>query len=555
MKIKGSNIILECLKEQGVDTVFGYPGGQIIPLYDALYDYRDEIHHYLTSHEQGATHAADGYARSTGKVGVAFATSGPGATNTVTGIATAFMDSIPMVIITGQVPRSLIGRDSFQEVDIYGITLPVTKHNFFVNDIADLAQTVRDAFQIAMSGRQGPVLIDVPKDIFNELYEYEKQPAVKKIPVKDRYTDDDIKEIAKMISNAKRPLVYAGGGVTSAGASSQLAAFIEKAQIPVVSTLMNLGCISAKSPLELGMVGMHGHREANLAVHDSDLILTIGARFSDRVTGDTSRFAPNADIVQIDVDMSEIDKNVIVQKSILGEMPNILEKLTASIEPLNHDSWLAELEAYKRPEEIAEDAFVPQNVLKTVHDVMGDDTIVVTDVGQHQMWVAQEWPFTQPRKFITSGGLGTMGFGLGAAIGASIANPGTRVVHVTGDGSFRMNLNELATASANKLPIVSILMKNNVLGMVRQWQKLFFERRYSATTLPDVIDYEMLARSFGLNGKKVDTIPDLRAAIEEAKNSDKATLIICEIDSSQDVFPMVPPGNAMSDQVFNAEDL
>ncbi len=300
---------------------------------------------------------------------------------------------------------------------------------------------------------------------------------------------------------------------------------------------------------------MHGHREANLAVHDSDLILTIGARFSDRVTGDTSRFAPNADIVQIDVDMSEIDKNVIVQKSILGEMPNILEKLTASIEPLNHDSWLAELEAYKRPEEIAEDAFVPQNVLKTVHDVMGDDTIVVTDVGQHQMWVAQEWPFTQPRKFITSGGLGTMGFGLGAAIGASIANPGTRVVHVTGDGSFRMNLNELATASANKLPIVSILMKNNVLGMVRQWQKLFFERRYSATTLPDVIDYEMLARSFGLNGKKVDTIPDLRAAIEEAKNSDKATLIICEIDSSQDVFPMVPPGNAMSDQVFNAEDL
>lgn len=555
MKIKGSNIILECLKEQGVDTVFGYPGGQIIPLYDALYDYRDDIHHYLTSHEQGATHAADGYARSTGKVGVAFATSGPGATNTVTGIATAFMDSIPMVVITGQVPRSLIGRDSFQEVDIYGITLPVTKHNFFVSDIADLAKTVRDAFQIAMSGRQGPVLIDVPKDIFNELYEYEKQPAVEKIPVKDKYTDDDIKEVAKLISNAKRPLIYAGGGVTSANAAMQFRAFAEKAQIPVVSTLMNLGCISAKSPLSLGMVGMHGHKEANLAVHDSDLIITIGARFSDRVTGDTKSFAPNAFIVQIDVDMSEIDKNVIVQKSILGEMPAILEKLTDSIEPMNHDSWLAELEAYKRPENIPKDAFVPQNVLKIVHEEMGDDTIVVTDVGQHQMWVAQEWPFTQPRKLITSGGLGTMGFGLGAAIGSSIGNPGKRVVHITGDGSFRMNLNELATASANNLPIISILMKNNVLGMVRQWQKLFFEKRYSATTLPDVIDYEKLAESFGLNGKKVNTLADLKNAIKNAKASDKATLIICEIDSAEDVFPMVPPGNAMSDQVFNAEDI
>ncbi len=555
MKIKGSNIILECLKEQGVDTVFGYPGGQIIPLYDALYDYRDDIHHYLTSHEQGATHAADGYARSTGKVGVAFATSGPGATNTVTGIATAFMDSIPMVVITGQVPRSLIGRDSFQEVDIYGITLPVTKHNFFVSDIADLAKTVRDAFQIAMSGRQGPVLIDVPKDIFNELYEYEKQPAVEKIPVKDKYTDDDIKEVAKLISNAKRPLIYAGGGVTSANAAMQFRAFAEKAQIPVVSTLMNLGCISAKSPLSLGMVGMHGHKEANLAVHDSDLIITIGARFSDRVTGDTKSFAPNAFIVQIDVDMSEIDKNVIVQKSILGEMPAILEKLTDSIEPMNHDSWLAELEAYKRPENIPKDAFVPQNVLKIVHEEMGDDTIVVTDVGQHQMWVAQEWPFTQPRRLITSGGLGTMGFGLGAAIGSSIGNPGKRVVHITGDGSFRMNLNELATASANNLPIISILMKNNVLGMVRQWQKLFFEKRYSATTLPDVIDYEKLAESFGLNGKKVNTLEDLKNAIKNAKASDKATLIICEIDSAEDVFPMVPPGNAMSDQVFNAEDI
>lgn len=555
MKIKGSNIILECLKEQGVDTVFGYPGGQIIPLYDALYDYRDDIHHYLTSHEQGATHAADGYARSTGKVGVAFATSGPGATNTVTGIATAFMDSIPMVVITGQVPRSLIGRDSFQEVDIYGITLPVTKHNFFVSDIADLAKTVRDAFQIAMSGRQGPVLIDVPKDIFNELYEYEKQPAVEKIPVKDKYTDDDIKEVAKLISNAKRPLIYAGGGVTSANAAMQFRVFAEKAQIPVVSTLMNLGCISAKSPLSLGMVGMHGHKEANLAVHDSDLIITIGARFSDRVTGDTKSFAPNAFIVQIDVDMSEIDKNVIVQKSILGEMPAILEKLTDSIEPMNHDSWLAELEAYKRPENIQKDAFVPQNVLKIVHEEMGDDTIVVTDVGQHQMWVAQEWPFTQPRKLITSGGLGTMGFGLGAAIGSSIGNPGKRVVHITGDGSFRMNLNELATASANNLPIISILMKNNVLGMVRQWQKLFFEKRYSATTLPDVIDYEKLAESFGLNGKKVNTLADLKNAIKNAKASDKATLIICEIDSAEDVFPMVPPGNAMSDQVFNAEDI
>lgn len=555
MKIKGSNIILECLKEQGVDTVFGYPGGQIMPLYDALYDYSDDIHHVLTSHEQGATHAADGYARSTGKVGVAFATSGPGATNTVTGIATAFMDSVPLVVITGQVPLALIGRDSFQEVDIYGITLPITKHNFFVKDISELADDIRAAFRIARSGRPGPVLVDVPKDIMGQLYEYEALPPAEKDIIEKKYSDEDLEHLADLINRAQRPLIYAGGGVITAEASSQLTELAERADIPVVSTLMNLGAISRKHPLSLGMVGMHGQKEANQAVYHSDLLITVGARFSDRVTGDVSHFAPNAVIAQIDIDESEIDKNVVVDFSLIGDMKEILGKLIGKTEEKKNPAWLAEIDSFRTPKNIAEDAFVPQNIFKMIQKVLGDDVIVATDVGQHQMWTAQEWPFTEPRTNITSGGLGTMGFGLGAAIGAQMGNPDARVIHISGDGSFRMNCNEMATVAANKLPIITILFKNNVLGMVRQWQKLFFEKRYSATTLPDVIDYVKLAEAFGLGGYHVDSLDKLEAALKEAADSGKGNLIVCDIDTGEDVFPIVPPGNAMNDQVLSAEDL
>ena len=555
MKIKGSKIIMECLKEQGVDTIFGYPGGQIMPLYDALYDYRDEIKHVLTSHEQGATHAADGYARSTGKVGVAFATSGPGATNTVTGIATAFMDSIPMVVITGQVPVSLIGKDSFQEVDIAGVTIPVTKHNFFVGKIENLADCIRDAFRIAMSGRQGPVLVDVPKDIMTQLYDYEPQPAQKPDKVKNLYDDSDIKSLAAKINAAKHPLIYAGGGVIMSGASQMMVELAEKADIPVVSTLMNLGAIPRDHRLSLGMVGMHGQKEANLSVYNSDLLIALGARFSDRVTGDTQRFAKGADIVHIDIDNSEIDKNVTSDEHLVGSMTDILDALLPLVKKAEHKDWLEMIDGFRSKHEVDPEAFVPENIFAAIEEVLGDDLIVATDVGQHQMWTAQFWPYKEPRRNITSGGLGTMGFGLGAAIGAKIGNPDKRVIHITGDGSFRMNCNELATVSAQKLPIITILFKNNVLGMVRQWQKLFFDQRYSATTLPDVIDYVKLAEAYGLTGYRVDSIDALKDALRKAAASDHGNVITCDIDSNRDVFPIVPPGNAMHDQVLSAEDV
>lgn len=555
MKISGSKIIMECLREQGVDTIFGYPGGQIMPLYNALYDYHDEITHVLTAHEQGATHAADGYARSTGKVGVAFATSGPGATNTVTGIATAFMDSVPMVVITGQVPRALIGRDSFQEVDIAGITIPVTKHNYFVSDIADLADTVREAFSVARSGRQGPVLIDVPKDILVELYDYEPKIIDMESDIDNLYDINDIKCLANKINTAKRPLIYAGGGVISAEASDKLVKLAEKANIPVVSTLMNLGAIPRTHELSLGLVGMHGQKEANLAVNKSDLLIAVGARFSDRVTGNVESFAKNAEIVQIDIDNSEIDKNVTVNHNIVGEINAILTAVLELIKDNSHAEWLKEISDFRIDKFKDETAFIPENILSVIQETIGDDVIVTTDVGQHQMWTAQFWKFTEPRTFITSGGLGTMGFGLGAAIGAQMAKPESRVVHITGDGSFRMNCNEMATVSANKLPIISILFKNNVLGMVRQWQKLFFDKRYSATTLPDVVDYEKLAEAYGLKGYSVNTLEGLRQALRVAIESKSGNLIVCDINSDDDVFPIVPPGNAISDQVMSTDEL
>lgn len=555
MKISGSKIIMECLREQGVDTIFGYPGGQIMPLYNALYDYHDEITHVLTAHEQGATHAADGYARSTGKVGVAFATSGPGATNTVTGIATAFMDSVSMVVITGQVPRALIGRDSFQEVDIAGITIPVTKHNYFVSDIVDLADTVREAFSVARSGRQGPVLIDVPKDILVELYDYEPKIIDMESDIDNLYDINDIKCLANKINTAKRPLIYAGGGVISAEASDKLVKLAEKANIPVVSTLMNLGAIPRTHELSLGLVGMHGQKEANLAVNKSDLLIAVGARFSDRVTGNVESFAKNAEIVQIDIDNSEIDKNVTVNHNIVGEINAILTAVLELIKDNSHEEWLKEISDFRIDKFKDETAFIPENILSVIQETIGDDVIVTTDVGQHQMWTAQFWKFTEPRTFITSGGLGTMGFGLGAAIGAQMAKPESRVVHITGDGSFRMNCNEMATVSANKLPIISILFKNNVLGMVRQWQKLFFDKRYSATTLPDVVDYEKLAEAYGLKGYSVNTLEGLRQALRAAIESKSGNLIVCDINSDDDVFPIVPPGNAISDQVMSTDEL
>ncbi|MEW9123891.1 MAG: biosynthetic-type acetolactate synthase large subunit [Thermotaleaceae bacterium] len=538
----GAEILLLCLKEQGVDTIFGYPGGSVIPLYDALYNYRDQFHHVLTCHEQGATHAADGYARASGKVGVCFATSGPGATNTVTGIATAYMDSIPMVVITGQVASSLLGRDSFQEVDITAITLPITKHNYMVKKIEKLPEIIKEAFEIASSGRPGPVLIDIPKDVFMSSMDYVEKRRMEKNEVIDDILPTGMEEAAEIINEAKRPVIYGGGGVILSEASEELLKLSERGTIPVVNTLMGLGNFPRNHPLSLGMVGMHGFPEANLAVTHSDLVIAIGARFSDRVIGAVDEFAPRAKVIHIDVDKGEIGKNKEVHLSLVGDMKKILAALIEQLDTNPREEWIKEIEQWKGPKDYRCATLTAKDVITTASRIAGPDAIVTTEVGQHQMWTAQLWEFQKPRTFLSSGGLGTMGFGLGAAIGAQTACPDKRVIHMAGDGSFRMNCNELATVSRYNLPIITILFHNGSLGMVRQWQKLFCEERYSETDLLGQVDYMKLVESYGIKGIKVEDINSFEKALDEALKDRKPTLIECMISKDEHVYPIVPPG-------------
>ncbi|MGH4139211.1 biosynthetic-type acetolactate synthase large subunit [Clostridium sp.] len=558
MLLRGSKILLECLKEQNANIIFGYPGGSVIPLYDALYDEQEYFTHIRTAHEQAAVHAADGYARATGKVGVCIVTSGPGATNTITGIATAYMDSIPMVVFTGQVPRSLLGRDSFQEIDIMGITLSITKHSFIVKDENKLADTIRKAFEIAQSGRPGPVLIDIPKDVFTSEAEYspminedKRQKTTFLIDMKK------IQEAAKLIQCAKKPIIYAGGGIKTANGSITLCKFAETGDIPVANTLMGLGTIPRGHTLSLGLVGMHGSRETNLAVTNSDLIIAIGARFSDRVIGKADEFAPKAKIIQIDIDETEIDKNKTVDLSLVGDMNAILETLLSYINQKDRKAWHDEIKALKdigiaslKNTTKVENSFTHENVFQCLNEALDEDIIVTTDVGQHQMWTAQSWNFIKPRTFITSGGLGTMGFGIGAAIGSQMGNLDKRVLLITGDGSFRMSCNELQTISKYKLPIVIVIMNNHTLGMVRQWQRMFSNGRYCETDIEDEVNYVKLAEAYGIEGFKVTSKKELKNVLKSVKMGMKPIVIDCLIDKDEGVYPIVPPGKSIQQLVL-----
>ncbi len=541
MELTGAQIVLECLKEQNVNTIFGYPGGAVIPLYDALYDYEDSFLHVRTCHEQGAVHGADGYARSTGKVGVCFATSGPGATNTVTGIATAYMDSVPLIVITGQVPQSLLGRDSFQEIDITGMTLPITKHNYLVKNIKDLSQIIREAFCVAQSGRPGPVLIDIPKNIFAEKTLHAKKEISKNTCLDQDWDSNDLVYAAKLINESSRPIIYAGGGVIVSNAGEQVFKFATKGDIPVVNTLMGLGGFPRTNPLSLGLIGMHGFAEANLSVTHSDLVIAIGARFSDRVIGAVDQFAPRAKVIHIDIDKTEIGKNKGVDISLLGDVDTVLEKLIFHVEKKNRETWLEKIKEWKINNK-ENQHFSPQNILETAYNIMGDETIVTTEVGQHQMWTAQYWKFNNPRTFLSSGGLGTMGYGLGAAIGAQLGNTDKRILHIAGDGSFRMNCNELATVSKHKLPIITLLFNNSTLGMVRQWQKLFNDKRYSQTDVGEEINYIKLAEAFGIKGRKVKDMKNFEKVLREAIDKKEGMVIECILSKEEGVYPIVPPG-------------
>lgn len=553
MKLKGAQIIVETLIEQGASTVFGYPGGQVIDIYDALYLAQDRIHHIITAHEQGAAHAADGYARATGKVGVVIATSGPGATNLVTGIATAYLDSVPLVAITGNVPNSLIGRDSFQEVDITGVTMQITKHNFLVKRVEDLADTIREAFRIAKSGRPGPVLVDVPKDVQNALYEYTAQKPVEKDPV-PAVNDSEIEKAIEMILAAEKPYIYIGGGAITDDAGAEVLALAEKIDAPIGCTMMGISAVPSSNPRWLGMEGMHGHYASSIAQNEADLIITAGCRFSDRGTGNTAKYARNAKIIHMDIDASELCKNIPVELGMTGSMKEILQKLAEKLPQQTHADWMArvaELQEKTRELEAQNpDELTPFTAIDALAEAADNETIVATDVGQHQMWVAQHYPFETPRTFISSGGLGTMGFGLGAAIGAATAT-GKKTILVTGDGSFGMNLNELATAVTNQTPVVVFIMNNGVLGMVRQWQTLFFDKHYSNTTLERKTDFVKLAEAFGMPGYRAMNMAELKEVLPKAFAEKGPVLVDCAIDCDAFVLPMLPPGGCIDDIIVD----
>ena len=557
MLLNGSEIIAECLLEQGVDTVFGYPGGAVLNIYDALYKYSDKITHILSSHEQGASHAADGYARTTGKCGVVIATSGPGATNLVTGIATAYMDSIPMVAITGNVTNDLLARDSFQEVDICGITLPITKHNFIVKDVKDLANVIRKAFKIAMSGRKGPVLIDIPKDVTGAKCEYEKVEPEKIInELISEQADFNI--AADIIKNSKRPMIYMGGGVVSADAEKELLEFAEKIDCPIASSVMGLGGFPSSHRLFMGTIGMHGGYETGKATDNCDLIIAVGARFSDRVAGDREKFGKNAAIIQLDIDKAEINKNVKIDCCVLGDLKDTLKKLSDTVEEIKHDEWVAQVEEWGKNSSVTEtpksDIYAhPYHIIEEVRNLTSDDDIIVTDVGQHQMWVSQKYRFEKPRTWCTSGGLGTMGYGMGAAIGSSVANPDKRVVLFTGDGSFHMNLNELATVRSYNLPIVIVVLNNTVLGMVRQWQKLFYGRRFSQTDPHRKTDFAAVAEGFGIKGMVIHNDDEVADVLAKAFALNEPVVIDCKISPDENVLPMIPPGKTVDELITEME--
>lgn len=553
MKLTGSQVVAEVLLDHGVDTVFGYPGGTALNIFDELYKYSDKIKHVLTAHEQGASHAADGYARATGKTGVVFATSGPGATNLVTGIATAFMDSIPLVAITANVPDSLIGRDAFQEISITGVTLPITKHNYFVNRIEDLEPSLREAFKIANSGRKGPVLVDITKDVTAASIEYTSKPPLqlKDLP---KMETEDIAAIVKMINAAEKPVAYVGGGVTASDASKELLAFLEKADIPAAYTLMAAGIIGYDHELNLGLVGMHGSVAANRAIDQADLIITLGARFSDRVALNPAKFGKRAKIVQVDIDKSEINKNVTIDKHVVGDVKEFLIRALPHIEEKEHKEWHERVTGWKSKERVikAPDSKLhPKEIIDIICDMSDKETIYVTDVGQHQMWAAQYIKHNKTKKFITSGGLGTMGFGYGAAIGAKLGCPQDRVVHITGDGSFHMNLNEACTAVSQNLPIITIIMNNSVLGMVYQWQTLFYDKRYSNTTPERKTDFVKLAEAFGATGFRAETPEELKEAYAKALKAEGPVWIDCVISREERVLPMIPGGKSVEDMIID----
>ncbi|RHM60999.1 MULTISPECIES: biosynthetic-type acetolactate synthase large subunit [Coprobacillaceae] len=556
MMLTGSEIICECLIEQGVDTVFGYPGGTILNVYDALYQYKDKINHILTSHEQGAAHAADGYARATGRVGVCMATSGPGATNLVTGIATAYMDSIPLVAITANVAVSILGRDSFQEIDITGVTMPITKHNFIVKDIKDLVPTIRKAFQIAKEGRPGPVLVDITKNVTAEKMEFESQVPEVIEPRTYTYSSKELEKVVEMIKESKKPFIFVGGGVIASGASNELKEFAEKIDAPVTDSLMGKGAFDNTRPRYTGMLGMHGTKASNFGVSQCDLLIVIGARFSDRVTGNTATFAKDAKIIHIDIDTAEINKNIIVDLGVVGDAKMILKELNHMIERQSHPQWLKEIRDLKERYPLSYDQteLTGPYVIEQIDYLTNSDAIICTDVGQHQMWAAQYYHYRHPRQLITSGGAGTMGFGLGAAIGAKYGQPHKYVFNIAGDGCFRMNMNELATASRYNVPIIQVVINNHVLGMVRQWQTLFYGERYSNTILEDKVDFCKVAEGLGCKAIKVTTKEQVAPAIKEAMEYEGPVLIEVVIGKDDKVFPMVAPGSAIS-SAFDETDL